>query len=110
MPRHIKVSVSFELFGVLGMYNFAYITVIKLAIEKLTFLASVATKSIILNCYIPPYEAEIWMILAKEIKMILRLFLVIAMYCQGSSSQIKSITQPLPLLAGWEGSLGTCSR
>ena len=46
----------------------------------------------------------------KEIKMILRLFLVIAIYCQGSSSQIKSITQPLPLLAGWEGSLGTCSR
>ena len=41
----------------------------------------------------------------KEIKMILSLFLVIAMYCQGSSSQIKSITQPLPLLAGWEGSL-----
>ena len=29
------------------------------------------------------------------------------MYCQGSSSQIKSITQPLPLLVGWEGSLGT---
>ena len=43
----------------------------------------------------------------KEIKMILRLFLVIALYCQGSSSQIKSITQPLPLLAGWEGSLYT---
>ena len=31
-------------------------------------------------------------------------------YCQGSSSQIKSITQPLLLLAGWKGSLGTCSR
>ena len=46
----------------------------------------------------------------KEIEMIHRLFLIIAMYCQGSSSQIKSITQPLPLLAGWEGSLGTCSR
>ena len=46
----------------------------------------------------------------KEIKMILRLFLVIAIYCQGSSSQIKPITQPLPLLAGWEGRLGTCSR
>ena len=43
----------------------------------------------------------------KEIKIILRLFLVIAMYCQDSSSQIKSITQPLPLLAGWEGSPGT---
>ena len=37
----------------------------------------------------------------KEIEMILRLFLVIAMYCQGSSSQIKSITQPLQLLASW---------
>ena len=37
--------------------------------------------------------------------MILRLFLVIAMYCQGSSGKIKSITQPLPLLAGWEGNL-----
>ena len=49
-------------------------------------------------------------IATKEIQIILRLFLVIAMYCQGSSSQIKSITQPLPLLAGWEGSLGTCSR
>jgi hypothetical protein len=43
-------------------------------------------------------------------KKILMLFLVIAMYCQGSSSQKTSITQPLPLLAGWEGSLGTCSR
>ena len=43
----------------------------------------------------------------KEIKMILRLFQVIAMYCQASSSQIKSITQPPMLLAGWEGSLGT---
>ena len=46
----------------------------------------------------------------KEIQIKLRLFLVIAMYCQGSSSQIKSITQPPALLAGWEGSLGTCSR
>ena len=46
----------------------------------------------------------------KEIKIILRLFLVMAMYCQGSSSQIKSITQPSALLAGWEASLGTCSR
>jgi hypothetical protein len=25
------------------------------------------------------------------------------MYCQASSSQIKSITQPLAVLAGWEG-------
>ena len=47
--------------------------------------------------------------LAKEIKMILRLFLVVAVYCQGSSSQIKSNTQPLPLLDGLQESLGTCS-
>ena len=41
--------------------------------------------------------------LGKGIQIILRLFLVIAMYCQGSSSQIKSITQPLPLqVAGKE--------
>ena len=33
-------------------------------------------------------------VLSKEIKIILRLFLVIVMYCQGSSSQIKSITSP----------------
>ena len=46
----------------------------------------------------------------KDIQMILRLFLVIAMYCQGSSSQKKSINQPLALLAGWEGSLGICRR
>jgi hypothetical protein len=46
----------------------------------------------------------------KEIQIILRLFIVIAMYCQASSSQIKSITQPAALLAGLEGSLGTCSR
>ena len=44
----------------------------------------------------------------KEIQIILRLFLVIAMYCQASSSQFFSITQPLMLLAGWEGNLGTC--
>mgnify|MGYP007048344933 CR=1 FL=1 len=44
----------------------------------------------------------------KEIQIILRLFLVIAMYCQASSSQIKSIIQPPTLLASWEGSLGTC--
>ena len=43
--------------------------------------------------------------LIKEIQIILRLFLVIAMYCQ-----IKSITQPPALLAGSEGSLGTCGR
>jgi hypothetical protein len=47
---------------------------------------------------------------AKDIQIILRLFLVIAMYCQASSSQIKLITQPLAVLAGWEGSLGTSSR
>ena len=52
----------------------------------------------------------IWDIGGKEIKMILRLFLVIAMYCQGSSSQKKTITQPPALLVGWVGSLGTCSR
>ena len=46
----------------------------------------------------------------KEIKIIRRLFLVITMYCQASSSQFVSITQPLTSLAGWEGSLGTCSR
>ena len=46
----------------------------------------------------------------KEIQIIFRLFLVIAMYCQASSSQMKSITQPPTLLAGWEGSLGTCSK
>ena len=39
----------------------------------------------------------------KEIQIIFRLFLVIAMYCQASSSQMKSITQPPTLLAGWEG-------
>ena len=49
--------------------------------------------------------------IVKEIQIILRLFLVITLDCQASSSssQIKSITQPLALLAGWEGSLGTCS-
>ena len=46
----------------------------------------------------------------KEIQIILRLFLVIAMYCQASSSQLFSIIHPLTLLAGWKGSLGTCSR
>ena len=45
----------------------------------------------------------------KEIEIILRLFRVIAMYCQGSSSQIKALTQPFPLLAGLEGSLGSNS-
>ena len=49
--------------------------------------------------------------IGKDIQIILRLFLVIAMYCQGSSSQKNQFyTQPLALLAGWEGSLGTCSR
>ena len=45
----------------------------------------------------------------KKIQIIRRLFLVIAMYCQGSSSQMKLITQPLRLQVGCEGSLGTCS-
>jgi hypothetical protein len=31
------------------------------------------------------------------------------MYSQGSSSQIKSISQPLPLLTVWKGSIGICS-
>ena len=44
------------------------------------------------------------LIYAKDIHIVLSLFLVIAMYCQGSSSQTKSITQPYALLAGWEGS------
>ena len=57
---------------------------------------------------LPLQEAEI-----KAIQMIYRLFLVTAMYCQASSSQFFSITQPLrsfSVLASWEGSLGTCSR
>ena len=45
----------------------------------------------------------------KEIKIILRLFLFIAMYCQASSSQFNQSLN-LPVVAGWEGSLGTCSR
>ena len=49
-------------------------------------------------------------IVTKEIEIIHRLFLVIAMYCQTSSSQFFSITQPLAVLACWEGSLGACSR
>ena len=36
----------------------------------------------------------------KKIQIILRLFLVIPMYCQTSSSQMQSITQPPTLLAG----------
>ena len=43
----------------------------------------------------------------KEIEMIHRLFLVIAMYCQASSPADQWITKPPTLLAGWEGSLGT---
>ena len=38
----------------------------------------------------------------KEIQIILRLFLVIAMYCESSSSQFKPITQP-PTSARWLG-------
>ena len=49
-------------------------------------------------------------IISKEIQIIRRLFLVIAMYCQASSSQMKSIVQSTALLAGWEGSLGTSNR
>ena len=36
----------------------------------------------------------------KDIQIVLRLFLVIAVYCQCSSSQIKSITQPPAFIAG----------
>ena len=46
----------------------------------------------------------------KEIEMIHRLFLVFAIYCQGSSNTVQWITKPPMLLAGWEGSLGTWSR
>ena len=47
----------------------------------------------------------------KEIQIIIRLFLVIAMYRQVRQFKpIQSITQPPTLLAGWEGSLDTCSR
>ena len=48
----------------------------------------------------------------KEIEIIHRLFLVIAMYCQASSSQFKpvqSITQPPTLLAGWVHAVGSNS-
>ena len=44
-----------------------------------------------------------WKVFGKEIQIILRLFLVIAMYCQANSSQFNQITQPPTLLAGWEG-------
>ena len=43
----------------------------------------------------------------KEIQIIFGLFLFIPMYSQASSSQMKSVTQPPALLAGWEESLGT---
>ena len=49
--------------------------------------------------------------LVKEIEIIHRLFLVIAMYCKLSQFKpVQWITKPTTLLAGWEGSLGTCSR
>ncbi len=32
------------------------------------------------------------------------------MYSQGNSCQIKSTTQPVPLLPGWGGCLGTCNK
>ena len=50
------------------------------------------------------------LIAIMDIQIILKLLLVLAMYCQASSSQMKSITQPPALLGGWVGSLGTCSR
>ena len=47
----------------------------------------------------------------KEIEIIHRLFLVIAMYGQASSSQFsESLNLPHCQLAGKEGSLGTCIR
>ena len=46
----------------------------------------------------------------KEIEIIHRLFLVIGMYCQASSSQFNESLNLPPKLAGWEQSLGTCSR
>ena len=46
------------------------------------------------------------LIAIMDIQIILKLLLVLAMYCQASSSQMKSITQPPELLAGWEESLG----
>ena len=49
-------------------------------------------------------------VVIEEIEKILRLFLVIAMYCQGSSSQKKinhSTSTTAGCLAVWEGSLGT---
>ena len=63
------------------------------------------------DVYLPIGKTLIFeMVASKEIQIILRLFLVIAMYCQGSSSQIKSITQPPALLAGWEGTDFVCSN
>ena len=38
------------------------------------------------------------------------IFLVFAMYCQSRSTAVQWITKPPMLLAGWEGSLDTCSR
>jgi hypothetical protein len=43
------------------------------------------------------------MIILKDIEMILRLFLVIAMYCQGSSSQKKSILHSTSSIVSWLG-------
>ena len=45
----------------------------------------------------------------KEIEIIHGLFVVIAMYCQVSSSQFQSITQPPTLLTDWEEGLGSNS-
>ena len=56
------------------------------------------------------YSMESW---GKEIEIINRLFLVIDMYCQASSSQFKSvqwITKPTTLLAGWEDTDFVCSN
>ena len=46
--------------------------------------------------------------IGKEIQIILRLFLVITMYCQASSSQFQSINQPLPQYVASKSPETTC--
>ena len=63
------------------------------------------------NFFPVPKWLLLWTLdIPKEIQIILRLFVVIAMYCQASSSQFNQSLNLPPVLAGWEGSLGTCSR
>ena len=40
-------------------FSMSNVTLIKLAIEKVIFSATVATKLIISKCYIPPYEVDL---------------------------------------------------